>query len=506
MKLLHKDKKAIQNLISEVIGLEKVGDYEKAYELLREFWADITELPEVSKLSPSLAAEILLRCGSIIGFLGNLKQIPNAQEYSKNILTHARAKFIELYKPEKIAECENYLASAYSRTGEIKEARVWIEESLSHKLNDHDSIRLYSHIIKAVILLADSKDDEVILYLKSVHSYFDKADYFLRGCYCTNLSLAYKNVGKFDESLRHLNFARVCHQKSKHLLYLATVENNLAQLFKLRKEFSNALESADNAIQLFTEMNDALRIALGIDTKAQIFIGKEDFNAAVDLTNKAIEILKRGENFATLSEVYLTKATAQISAGNIAEASLTIYEAIRFAKVTGEDQAKRIAEFFESAWFSKYPPRIEELYSEQEKRASEKEKRYSPQNEIELDLPPEISPKQLFFGVWIHNDSFESLGLKKGYLAIAVKTNIKKGDLVAVCDKKNDLVIIGFFEHEFGLVCLENPVSEPDLYNEEQIRIMGKVIGYCEPKINAQGRYTVNPIFLKDRSRDEETN
>jgi tetratricopeptide (TPR) repeat protein len=490
MALLHTDKTAIQNLINEVIRLEKVGDYEKAFELLREFWSDITELPDVSQLPSGIAAEILLRCGSIVGFLGNLKQIPNAQEHSKNILTTARAKFIELYKPEKIAECETYLASTYYRRGEIKEASIWIEESLSHKLNNQDSIRFYSHIIKAVILLAESKYNEVITYLESIHSNFESADYYLRGCYCTNLSLAYKNINKLDESLRYLNFARFCHQKSKHLSYLASVENNLAQLYKLRGEFSKAFESVENAIELYTNINDARWKALAIDTKAQIFIAQEDFESAVNFADDAIALLNFGDNAGILAEIYLTKATALISMGNIAEAVLSMSEAIQLAKITGESQVKRISQSFELAWLSKFPPKIKKLYSELEKNIAS-------ENDIELDLPPEISPNQEFFGVWIKNNNFERFGLKKGYLAIVVGTEIKRGDLVAVSDKDTDLVSIGFFEQEFGLIGLENPTSEPDLFNENQIQIMGKVVGYCKPEINAHGRYTVKLISLR---------
>lgn len=363
MELLHTEKEAIQNLITEVIGLERIGDFEKAFELLREFWSDITELPDVSGLPPIIAGEILLRCGSIAGFLGDLKQIPNAQEHSKTILTNARSKFIELHKPEKIAECENYLSLTCWRSGEIKEANVWIEESLSHKLNNYDNIRLFSHVIKTLLLLADSKYDEVITYLASVHPYFDEADYLCRGLYCRNLSLAHKNVNKLDETLRHLNFARFCRQKSKHRSYLVSVENNLAQLYKLRGEFSKAIESVENAIRLSTQINNPRWKAHAIDTKAQIFIAKQDFESAVKFADDAIAILNFGDNAGILSEIYLTKATALIAMENIAEAVIAKSEAIHLAKLNGESQVKRIAESLELACLSKYPLKIQKVFS-----------------------------------------------------------------------------------------------------------------------------------------------
>ena len=68
-----------------------------------------------------------MRCGGVIGFLGNSQQITNAQEISKDLLTEARFHFLALYNFEKIAECENYLALAYWRTGELVEAGDWLK-------------------------------------------------------------------------------------------------------------------------------------------------------------------------------------------------------------------------------------------------------------------------------------------------------------------------------------------------------------------------------------------
>lgn len=91
---------------------------------LRHIWGDTTVFPNVDDFEPRTAAEVVLRCGALIGFLGQIKQIPNAQEKSKNLLTEARNRFLDIYDVEKIAECENYLALAYTRTGELVEAEA----------------------------------------------------------------------------------------------------------------------------------------------------------------------------------------------------------------------------------------------------------------------------------------------------------------------------------------------------------------------------------------------
>lgn len=111
-------------------------------------------------------------------------------------------------------------------------------------------------------------------------------------------------------------------------------------------------------------------------------------------------------------------------------------------------------------------------------------------------------PNQEFSGVWIKNKDFEKIGLKKGNLAIVVKGVVARGDLVAVCNKETDLVTIGFFENQYGLICLENYSHEPELLDENRVTIMGKIVGYAEPETNANDCYDVKPVMLEKMSRD----
>ena len=55
--------------------LEDTGDYESARELLSPFWRHVGERPDVAELDAETAAELLLRCGTLTGWLGNLKQV-----------------------------------------------------------------------------------------------------------------------------------------------------------------------------------------------------------------------------------------------------------------------------------------------------------------------------------------------------------------------------------------------------------------------------------------------
>ena len=63
------------------------------------------------------------------GFLGHSRQIPDSQEKSKNLLTEAHNRFLDIYDIEKLAECENYMSLAYWRSGELVEAETGFRQA-----------------------------------------------------------------------------------------------------------------------------------------------------------------------------------------------------------------------------------------------------------------------------------------------------------------------------------------------------------------------------------------
>ena len=62
---------------------EKAGDYEQAYEALLEFWPDRAGEPYVAQLDQIRKAEVLLRIGALLGWLGGAEQTPDSQEIAK---------------------------------------------------------------------------------------------------------------------------------------------------------------------------------------------------------------------------------------------------------------------------------------------------------------------------------------------------------------------------------------------------------------------------------------
>jgi hypothetical protein len=77
-----------------------------------------------------------------------------------------------------------------------------------------------------------------------------------------------------------------------------------------------------------------------------------------------------------------------------------------------------------------------------------------------------------------------------------VSEKIRRGDLVALVELKTDLVSCGFYDSDFGIVCLEAGGSEPQLFDKADVKILGKIVGVSNAEKNADGSMEVLPLDL----------
>jgi tetratricopeptide (TPR) repeat protein len=476
------------SLLKQLLKFEKCGRYEEALAHLEDIWEDPSGLPRVDDFEPRAAAEIILRCGSLIGFHGHNNQIQDAQERSKNLLTEAHRRFLKIADREKTAECENYLALAYWRTGELVEAETWVESALAYHLPASNNTRIYSHLIKSLIFLSDGRYDEIVLNLGKIEADFmECGDAFLTGSFRTNLGLALKNLGRTTEALKNFELAGYYHRKSGHQIYLGTVENNLAQLYKTENRFGKAYAAINCALKIYKKVKDRTREGSSLDTKAQIYFAEGKYADALKTSEKSINILTKSENAAYLVESYSTKVKALLYMEDFSAATFCLVEAVNIAKQKiSEAAAENLVREFEIAMQEKNSAVINEIFSKEEIDSEN----------LELLLPPSIAHHSKLQGVWIKSNLLEHIGLVKDSLAVVVSEKVKRGDLIALSELSDDAVSCGFYDSDFGIVCLEGANSELQLFDEKDVRIIGKIIGVCRKGKDSDGKMIVDPINI----------
>lgn len=480
--------RAHASLLRELFVLERSGKFDQAYNELSGIWDNVTARPHVEGLDNRMTADILLRCGALIGFLGHSRQIPTAQDQSRNLLTESRSLFLQNYDLAKVAECENYLALAYWRTGEINEAESWVEEALSHELPEASDARLYSNVIRNLLLLSRKRYSEICSNFAILeYTFLSNADAFLTGNFYMNFAIAAKNLGQIETSLEALQTSRDFFAQSGNTIQVAIVENNLSQLYRSERRFSEAHQAIDRSTRLFKEIGDRTREGYSLDTKALIYFDAGDYNSALDTVERGIAILGKSENFAYLTDTIATKAKIQLYLNDFSTATLTLLEAVDLAKVRISEQAAlNLIGDFEQALKERQLPSTPTI---------EVEKTGIAAGDLRLVLPPAIAHFEDYHGVWINNSDLENYGLSRGSLAVVVPSKVKRGDLVAVMENDSELVICGFYDADFGIVCLEAGSSEPQLFSESDVTVLGRIVGVGEDTPGPDG--TINISVLK---------
>src|SRR5687768_11012195 len=103
--------------------LEQAGDYPGARSALGKLWSGIGNRPAIDQFPADTQAEVLLRVGSLAGWLGSAGQIPGAQDFARDRLTESVTLFESLDQQDKRAEAMTHLALCYWRSGAHDNAR-----------------------------------------------------------------------------------------------------------------------------------------------------------------------------------------------------------------------------------------------------------------------------------------------------------------------------------------------------------------------------------------------
>lgn len=296
------------SIINEVFEAELIGDYSRAYQLLAVFWNDFRIKPDIRELPADILAEIYLRCGSIAGYLGRSKHLSNAQEISRNLLTEAKEIFTQHGTEAKIAECENYLALSFERTGDITNAKHFLESAFTKNIPINHPTRFYSHIIDSLLKIAEKNFEEIVQTSVILESLFQQCENSIyKGCFYNHYGLALKNTNKNDEALDKYLTARYFFFEAGHHQYCGALENNIANLYLAENQFKEAHNFAQKAENSFKLVGDYSRQGFTLDTRANIFLLENEPVKALEFSDKAIKLLQNGENLNFLTEAFLTK-------------------------------------------------------------------------------------------------------------------------------------------------------------------------------------------------------
>lgn len=330
---------------------EEAGDLAGARESLRSLWHAVGTRPIVGNLPDETKAEVLLRAGTLTGWIGSANQTVGAQEQAKDLITESASLFEGLGLAEKLAEARIDLAICYWREGALDEARVTLNLALDSLGELESEQRLRALLNLALVEHVATRHDEALKILRRSAPLFDKSSkHSLKGKFHNELGLLYKALGSsqqredyVDQALVEFAAAQFHFEQAGHKRFQARVENNEGFLFASLGRFKEAHEHLDRARALHLSVGDQGGAAGVDDTRAQAFLLEGKNELAEKTARTAVKSLEHGGEQSILAEALTThgKALARL---NQHDAARKVFDrAIEVAQIAGDRDGSGVA-------------------------------------------------------------------------------------------------------------------------------------------------------------------
>jgi tetratricopeptide (TPR) repeat protein len=332
-------------------NLEEAGEFERATEALSSFWQGVPSRPVTQGLGDEAKAELLLRTGTLTGWLGSAKQTPGAQEIAKDLISESAEIFEYLRIAEKVAEARIDLAICYWREGGLDEARVTLSLVLHSLGGSRSEQRLRALLNSAIVERAATRDHDALRICMEAAPLFDvSSNDALKGKFHNTYAAVLRGLGtsegREDYTDRALvEYAAASHhfERAGHKRFQARVENNIGFLFATIGRFDQAQEHLAQARGLLASVGDHGGAAGAEDTRAQAYLLEGKYADAERVARRAVLALKRGGEQAILAEALTThgKALARLEQPQVAQAALD--QAVEIAQTAGNPDRGGIA-------------------------------------------------------------------------------------------------------------------------------------------------------------------
>ncbi len=327
--------------------LEESGDYEGARSAMGELWQRVGERPRLDGLDDVTRADVLLRVGVLTGWIGSTKQLENAQEEAKNLITESIRLFESLGLMEKVDEAQTDLATCYWRQGALDEARDILRGVLNRLTDSSGDVKLVA-IIRSTIVERSAKryHDALRIHTSYAPLFDERVSHLLRARFHNSFAITLDILGTsekredyIDRALLQYTAASHHFEQAGHRVYCACVENNLAMLYLAIGRLGEAHEHLDRAQKMLADLKDSVHLAQVNETRAKVLLAEGRNTEAEKVVAAAVRTLEKGDEQSLLAEALTTQGIALARASRHVRARATLQRAAVIAEQAGDRAA-----------------------------------------------------------------------------------------------------------------------------------------------------------------------
>jgi tetratricopeptide (TPR) repeat protein len=318
------------------------GQYEAAREALGELWQGVGRRPEIKGLAILTTAEVLLQCGVLTGWLGSVRQTPDAQEKAKDLLSEALRKFQSQGQYSKVSEVQYELGMCYWRQGAYDESRVILKEALKPLQEADLELKAKILIRRTLVEIWAGKYYEAWNILKEAEADFESANDALKGRWhgqtglvLVRLAAIEKSADYIDRAIIEFTAAIYHYEQAKHERYCATNLNNLAMLLWKLGRYDEAHEPIKRAQKIYERLKDSGNLAQVNETLARVLIAEHRYEEANKLIAEVVQTFEKGGEYALLSDALALQGVVWARLGQHENSLRILRHAVKVAQESG---------------------------------------------------------------------------------------------------------------------------------------------------------------------------
>lgn len=355
--------------------LENIGEYEAAFEALSGFWAGIGDRPRVDGLEKADQAELLLRAGTLSGWLGTSRQVAGAQQFAKELISESIKIFEEIELAEKAVEAQTDLAICCWRAASMDEARAWFQKALA---NAKDPVNTFRVLVNSTTVeVSANRLTEAMALLDRAATLLEHiSDDASLGRYYMQRGIVMRRIGgieNLDRALSDHTAARAHFEKANHRRYFARAQNNIGVIMLELGRYDEALQTLEGARHTFAELDDAGTAAQVDETRARVCLAQQRYADAEKLAQASASVLERTGEQSLLAATLKTWGVAQARQQRHQAALETLRRAAELAESAGdrESSGRALLTMIEELHPYLPPDEIARLYSEADLKLGE---------------------------------------------------------------------------------------------------------------------------------------
>ena len=330
---------------------EESGDFETARATIIDYWERVGDRPRVEGLDDISRAEVLLRAGTLTGWIGSARQIPGAQEIAKDLISESAALFDKLDLEERGCEARVDLGICYWREGALDEARITLREVLKQLETGSSEQKLRALLNLAIVEKVSTRYDDALRIHTEAAPLFDKSrNHALKGKFHNEFATVLKDLGLAERRQDYIDRALVEYaaasfhfEEADHKRFLAAVENNLGFLYSSIRQFREAHEHLGRARSLAQGLKDIGTVAQVDDTRARAYLAEGRLAEAKAAAQDAVRALDQGDESSVLAEALSTLGTALARLRSYEKAEACLQKSIAVAHRAGDPERAGIA-------------------------------------------------------------------------------------------------------------------------------------------------------------------